>query len=65
MGGMLKTLLKSLLDLAASLPSGLSPELPLPREELCQNSHERSASMNSNEEPTQSNNGFAKRAEEN
>ena len=31
MGGMLKKLLKSILDMAASLPSGLSPELLLPQ----------------------------------
>jgi hypothetical protein len=47
---MLKKMLQSMLDMAASLPSGLSPELLMPREELCQKQCERLGSMVADQE---------------
>jgi hypothetical protein len=64
MAGTIKQLLKSILNFAASLPSGLSPELLLPTEELCRNSRERSASMGSDKKPGASYNGFGRRPED-
>jgi hypothetical protein len=58
----LKQLLRLFLNIAASLPPGLSPEeLLLPAEELCQNKRERSTSMDSAEQTNPGFNRFRER----
>jgi hypothetical protein len=61
MAGTLKKLLRLILNVAASLPAGISPELSLPTEEVCQNKREQSASMNSDEQANRGCNRFGDR----